>query len=241
MGVYILVEIRDTMVLGLILLGAVVGVVAAQEKCCTPDVWEANLRQHGSQDNNGAFRSRYISADLFYDYRGKRFASNVYENYNDGSSSTSRMISLQNEKKAYVIRDGQCETFELTEDMEKICVPEESEFTRTVYLGAGEKKLEMNVFSYEEKEPYGGRKSRSEISVTKEGCIPVTLMRYSGQFGGYRYSLEAEGMDFTNVYPDIKDERVFEPQAECNAPVLPLHKLRPLPESLKKRFHWGLS
>merc|ERR1711893_18664 len=238
MGMDILAESRDIMMLGLVLLGALAGLVAAQEKSCTPDAWEAHLRQHGGQDINGVLRSTYISADLYYDYRGKRFASNIYERYNDGSFSGYRMITLHNERKAYLIRDGRCETFEHTAEMDKICVPEESEFARTVYLGAGTNKLEMNVFRYEEKDPRGERQGRSEFSVTKEGCIPVTLMRYGGEFEDRRYFLEAEGMEFANVNPEIRDQTVFEPPAECRTP--PPHKLRPLPESVKKHFSWGL-
>ncbi|KAK7096295.1 hypothetical protein V1264_005604 [Littorina saxatilis] len=163
---------------------ALVGIVCEVngEACCTPDQWQ------GVQASVSGFVYRHKPGRVegvvyvFYDYANKQSAA--FANYTSSSAKprSYRIVTRYSNKtcascssgKLYVVdlKTDKCYTKKLDRPFRKACIPDSAKDTGSFSLGAGDASLKTRGYNLElRSQKY---QLDFKLSVTEEGCIPVS-------------------------------------------------------------------
>ncbi|KAK7096296.1 ependymin-related protein 1-like [Littorina saxatilis] len=204
---------------------ALVGIVCEVngEACCTPDQWQ------GVQASVSGFVYRHKPGRVegvvyvFYDYANKQSAA--FANYTSSSAKprSYRIVTRYSNKtcascssgKLYVVdlKTDKCYTKKLDRPFRKACIPDSAKDTGSFSLGAGDASLKTRGYNLElRSQKY---QLDFKLSVTEEGCIPVSEL-VTGVARGVPFM---ETVGFVNIKPGIKDPAVFDVPEECEETV----------------------
>ncbi|KAL4237804.1 hypothetical protein ACF0H5_002516 [Mactra antiquata] len=168
--------------------------------CCLPTQYSANLVETTGEYNRDldVASLAYSTRDYFYDYTGKQIA---YREKKDNATAHTKIdswvIFKYSTGKKYTIISNNCTTDDLTDDMESPCIPDDATPFGDHSYPAG---IKASIW-YIPDHVQGGNK---RLSVTKDGCMPLSLSIITG---GSDYILRSSL--YQNVTTKITDPSVF--------------------------------
>lgn len=195
--------------------------------CCTPDQWQGyqfssagyNGKKPGFVES-GVFISydatnKQVAAKATYTKNGKDRKYNIVVRY-EKDSEVLRWCSGENcegKGKMFILdeQNDKCFVKKLRKPFRKMCIPKGAKSPGNFRFGAGNSSLEVEAFNMKRFSRKRNVFVESWMTVTKDGCIPVTESLH-GAIKGVGFM---ENVGFADISPGIKDPAVFDIPKQC--------------------------
>ncbi|XP_046563098.1 uncharacterized protein LOC124271973 [Haliotis rubra] len=188
----------STMLLLLVTVFSLAAVKAQVLPCCIDALWSATMIDVGAlSQGNG------VKADFYYDYNIRATAVQYYQ---PGSQvKADRVVTHYGKGLRYTINTGSCVRMPNTDDMLPNCVPYESTYLGSSYIGTETNGLKTDTWFFR----LGAL--NFTVSYANPGCVPT----FRGKVDTVPSPPVNTGVYFNGYVPQITDDAAFGIPAGC--------------------------